>query len=156
MDYCNNFSPVNDLGCFFFYKISQPVIIVAVHKKDNFSMILVKNFPLTTRGKIDWWKENKGLLKNSYYVPLTKTDGSYHVSFLDFDKGYKEMPKSVPRLSSETADLLCFDDMSVKENCIEKNLLFRIHKNAYGVTYFDTLYKYYMDEGDGKLTEIKD
>lgn len=31
-----------------------PVEIVAVHKHNNYSLVLVKNFPLTNTGKIKW------------------------------------------------------------------------------------------------------
>ncbi|SQK77400.1 Enterobacterial putative membrane protein (DUF943) [Tatumella ptyseos] len=47
----------------------RPVEIIAVHKKDNYSSVLVNNFPFTERGRINCWQENKQMLKNRYGVP---------------------------------------------------------------------------------------
>ena len=42
---------------------STPVKIIAVHQEENFSEVLVRNFPITDTGKIKWWVKNKELLK---------------------------------------------------------------------------------------------
>ncbi|WP_034949113.1 DUF943 family protein [Erwinia oleae] len=139
---------------FFMYKYSQPTMIADVHKDGISSTVLVMNFPVTDKGKINWWNDNKAMLKEKFNIPVEKKDGSYIVFFHDFGKGYKEMPESVPRLSFETTDLRCFDDMKEKENCIEKDLIFLIHKSANGLIWYTTFDGYYKDEGDGKLIEI--
>lgn len=90
----------------------RPVEIIAVHKKDNYSSVLVNNFPFTDKGRINWWQENKQMLKNRYGVPRPDTDGFFTVIFWDFGDGYKEEGKY---------DRLCFDDMNPPANCIEKN-----------------------------------
>ncbi|MTD39413.1 DUF943 family protein, partial [Erwinia sp. CPCC 100877] len=41
----------------------RPVEIVAVHQESNYSDVLVRNFPLTNKGKINWWLKNKDMLK---------------------------------------------------------------------------------------------
>ncbi|WON78997.1 DUF943 family protein [Serratia sp. UGAL515B_01] len=35
--------------------LNRPIEIVAVHQDENFSSVLVKNFPITDQGKINWW-----------------------------------------------------------------------------------------------------
>ncbi|WP_152972211.1 DUF943 family protein, partial [Serratia rubidaea] len=54
------------MGCIFLgyilWLLLRPVKIVAVHEDGNFSSVLVKSFPFTTRGKIEWWLQNKDML----------------------------------------------------------------------------------------------
>ncbi|EIR87473.1 hypothetical protein YPPY46_4383, partial [Yersinia pestis PY-46] len=42
------------LGYFFWLSL-RPVEIVAIHKDGNFSAVLVRDFPVTDKGKINWW-----------------------------------------------------------------------------------------------------
>jgi Enterobacterial putative membrane protein (DUF943) len=47
----------------------RAVEVVAVHHRNNYSDVLVKSFPLTDKGKINWWLKNKIKLKEKYNVP---------------------------------------------------------------------------------------
>lgn len=47
------------LAGYFLWAERRPVEIVNVHGTGNFSDILVKNFPITDRGKINWWLKIK-------------------------------------------------------------------------------------------------
>ncbi len=105
----------------------RPVKIVSVHKDENFSHVLVRNFPLTDKGKISWWIENKDILKENYNIPNPAPYGSFTVNFWDFGEGYKE---------EEKHDRRCFDDMKTNKNCIDKNLLLSIKRIKYGNTLF--------------------
>ncbi|QPT14902.1 DUF943 family protein [Serratia rubidaea] len=98
------------LGC-------SRVEIVAVHQRNNYSDVLVKSFPLTDKGKVQWWFENKDKLKNQYNIPQPVSYGSFTVTFWLFGDGYQEEGKY---------DRLCFDDMPTKKNCIDKNLLMMV------------------------------
>ncbi|MCG8708662.1 DUF943 family protein [Brenneria sp. 4F2] len=49
--------------------LSRPIKIVAIHQKQSFSHVLVLNFPLTNRGKIDWWLKNQAMLQEQYAIP---------------------------------------------------------------------------------------
>ncbi|WP_016257500.1 DUF943 family protein, partial [Yersinia pestis] len=66
------------------WEITRPVEIVGVHI-DNFSegyysnYIIVKNFPVTDKGKISWWENNKIFLKEKYGVPKNYIDGRFSV-----------------------------------------------------------------------------
>lgn len=97
---------------------SRPVEIVAVHQHN---ILLVKHFPYLKSQKIAWWEANKDMLKEKYGLPVTDEEGFYTVYILDYGDGYR-----VNRGTDEDADLICFDDMKSKANCIEKEPLFRI------------------------------
>ncbi|MBD8451302.1 DUF943 family protein [Serratia rubidaea] len=104
------------LGGIFWLSI-RPVDIVAVHQDNNYSDVLVKGFPVTDKGKIQWWFENKDNLKTQYNIPQPASYGSFTVTFWLFGDGYQEEGKY---------DRLCFDDMPTKKNCIDKNLLMMV------------------------------
>lgn len=89
----------------------RSVEIVAVHHKNEFSAVLVHHFPITDKGKIDWWIKNKDRLKNEYKIPNPASDGFFSITFWDFGDGYEEAGKY---------DRRCFDDMPTKKKCIEK------------------------------------
>ncbi len=125
----------------------RPVEIIAVHKKDNYSSVLVNNFPFTDRGRINWWQENKQMLKNRYGVPRPDTDGFFTVIFWDFGDGYKEEGKY---------DRLCFDDMNPPANCIEKNKLFTVNYGRNMGLYFTTNNERYFINKDGNIIKMKD
>ncbi|MDX5628283.1 MULTISPECIES: DUF943 family protein [unclassified Brenneria] len=121
--------------------LSRPVKIVAIHQRNNFSDVLVLNFPLTNRGKIDWWLKNKDMLQEQYAIPKYSSYGSFTINFWDFSKGYKE----------SDYDRLCFEDMSVEKNCIEKQLLFSINDNGAGSILIETSNQLYKQQPDGEI-----
>jgi len=92
----------------------RPVEIVAIHQENNYSDILVNNFPFTDKGKIDWWLKNKDMFKEKYGIPKPDSDGYFTVSFWGFGDGYVE---------TDGYDRLCFSDMEPPLNCINKNSL---------------------------------
>lgn len=125
----------------------RPVEIIAVYKKDNYSSVLVNNFPFTDKGRINWWQENKQMLKNRYGVPRPDTDGFFTVIFWDFGDGYKEEGKY---------DRLCFDDMNPPANCIEKNKVFTVNYGRNMGLYFTTNNERYLINKDGVTIKMKD
>ncbi|MEJ5062141.1 DUF943 family protein [Erwinia sp. MYb375] len=105
----------------YLYWLSQrPVEIVAVHEDGNHSYVLVKNFPFTFKGKLNWWLENKTMLKKQYDIPKPSSYGSSTVIFWIFGEGYKEEGKY---------DRFCFEDMKTKFNCIEKEAVFSVSES---------------------------
>ena len=134
------------LICYFLWLSLRPVEIVRVHKDGNFSDVLVKNFPVTDRGKIDWWLKNKDMLKRQYDIPKPASYGNYTVSIWLFGEGYKE---------DDQYDRLCFSDMKPPLNCIEKERVFIISysKNS-GITFTVDDGEYRM-ENDGKIIKLK-
>jgi len=99
---------------FFTWRLLVPVEIIDVHRmssQDSFDLV-VKNFPLTDQGKMDWWEENKKILQDKYNIPDEQSD--YSIGFWVGD--YKVEPDT-----DQGSDLLCFDDMPTPKKCIEKD-----------------------------------
>ncbi|WP_336856089.1 DUF943 family protein [Pseudescherichia vulneris] len=131
---------------YIFWRSLRPVDIVDVHQEDNYSSVLVRNFPITDKGKIEWWLENKDMLKSRYGIPKPASYGGYDVTFWLFDDGYKEEGKY---------DRLCFNDMKGPVNCIEKDAIFSVDNSPNLGTVF-TVYDGgdYRFDKSGKLIKI--
>ncbi|QHA88105.1 DUF943 family protein [Serratia rhizosphaerae] len=115
---------------FLLYLMLRPVKIIGFHSlSDDVNVILVDNFPLTDKGKIDWWLKNEKKLEEMNEIPDGNGDGYYHIDFLDFGDGYKEEGKY---------DRLCFYDMNTEKNCIDKNIVFSVSKSRNLGTVFTT------------------
>ncbi|KGD72565.1 membrane protein [Tatumella morbirosei] len=122
----------------------RTVEVVAVHENGNHSYILVKNFPFTDKGRINWWQENQDMLKNIHKAPQPDTYGFFTVVFWDFGDGYKEEGKY---------DRLCFEDMNPPRNCIKKNKVFTVsHGRNMGI-YFTTNNKIYRMKKSRKIVK---
>ncbi|MGD9426450.1 DUF943 family protein [Pantoea sp. NSTU24] len=132
---------------YFWLLPSRPVEIIAIHQEGNFSEVLVKSFPLTDKEKINWWLENKDLLKMKYNIPAPSASGNFYVNFWDFREGYKEKGKY---------DRRCFDDMNTVKNCIDKNAVFSVENNRKKETLFTVYDGRYRMEKNGKITQLKD
>lgn len=124
----------------------RPVEVIAVHQKFSSSIILVKQYPLTDKGKIEWWLKNKNILQTKYNIPRPGESGIYSVVFWDFDEGYKEEGKY---------DRLCFDDIKTAKNCIDKNKLMIISHSKDNVTQFTVGNEYYILQDDGVTVKVR-
>jgi len=105
---------------YFFWISLRPVEIVAVHQKDDYSSVLVKNFPITEKGQINWWLKNSKMLKNHYDIPKPDSDGDFGIVVWDFGEGYKEQG------DESKDDRFCFADLKSPKNCIDKNMILYI------------------------------
>ena len=124
----------------------RPTEIIAVHRDGSHSNVLVKSFPFTAKGKIEWWLENKEMLKSRYDIPKSDPDGYFTVNFWLFGDGYKEEGKY---------DRFCFSDMKTEKNCIEKELLFSIDKSKnFGIS-FTANNSYYRLKKNGKVVKFE-
>lgn len=117
------------LVIFLIWRVTRPVEIIAVHDGD---ILLVKNFPLLKFQQIDWWEKNENKIHAKYKIPSSERDESYMVFVLNFGEGYR-----VDRNTDQDSDLLCFDDMKVTANCIEKDPLFMVHRVSASRVYYD-------------------
>ncbi|MDN4629474.1 DUF943 family protein [Erwinia sp. DT-104] len=124
----------------------RPVKIIAVHQRHNYSDVLVKNFPLTEQGKINWWLKNKEILKNRYNIPRPARDGFFTVIFWDFGDGYKE---------TDGYDRLCFNDMKPPVNCIDKDSLIMVNNSRNTGLYFIVDSGTYRINDSGKMVKNK-
>lgn len=122
----------------------RTVEILAVHENGNHSYILVKKFPFTDKGRINWWLENKDMLKNKHEAPQPDTDGFFTVVFWDFGDGYKEEGKY---------DRFCFEDMKTPKNCIEKNKVFTVSYGRNMGLSFTTNNKIYRMKEKGQIVK---
>ncbi|WP_130832762.1 DUF943 family protein [[Erwinia] mediterraneensis] len=129
-----------------FWLLLRPVEVIAVHKNDSHSYVLVKNFPFTDKGKINWWLKNKDVLADKYKIPSPASDGSFVIIFWDFGKGYKE---------TDGYDNLCFSDMQPPLNCIEKDALLMVRYSKNTGNYFVLATETYRINNDGRIIQIK-
>lgn len=126
---------------------SRPVEIVAIHQNGNHTYIIVKNFPITDKGQVDWWLRNRDILKKRYNIPKPALSGDYTVIFWDYGDGYKEEGKY---------DRLCFGDLEPPKNCIDKNMILNVnYSKNYGASYITVKNSYYTDK-NGHIVENKD
>ncbi len=125
---------------YFFWFFLRPVEIIAVHKDGEFSSVLVRNFPSTDQGKIDWWLKNKEKLKEKYNTPNPAKDGFFSIVFWDFADGYKEEGKY---------DRRCFEDMKPPINCIEKKRVYSVsNSNNMGISFTTSSEIYRLRKND--------
>lgn len=125
--------------------IRQPEIIDVFTQNDT-SNVIVKNFPLTDKGKIDWWLDNKNTLFESYGFPKEdKSYGTYTVTFWDYGNGYKKFrePES-SFLNFFYNEMYCFDSEKENERCLDKNILLIINRSTTGIVSYTTEHKYYQ------------
>ncbi|MEI2628858.1 DUF943 family protein [Erwinia aphidicola] len=131
---------------YFLWVFLRPVEIVAIHQDAQFSDVLVKHFPLTERGKIDWWLANKDTLKKRYNFPKPDKKGNFSVVFWDFGDGYMEERKY---------DRRCFLDMKPPINCIEKNKEFTVETGRGSDMLFGVYDGIYRLKANGEMTKEK-
>lgn len=122
----------------------RPVEVITVHQRGNKSAILVKHYPLTDKGEIEWWLKKKKFFKK-YNIPRLDESGIYNVVFWDFGEGFKE---------EDQYDHLFFDDMKPPNNCIDKNKLMIISHSKDNVTQFIAGNEYYILQDDGVIVNI--
>ncbi|MTD28187.1 DUF943 family protein [Erwinia sorbitola] len=134
---------------FHFYLLSlRPVEIIAVHhRSSNYVSVLVRSFPYTDRGKINWWRKNEKMLREKYSIPSPGKDGSFSVTFWLFGDGYKELDKY---------DRLCFEDMKTEKNCIEKDVVFSVDNSKNMGMMFRAYDGTYRLQKNGKIVKYVD
>lgn len=137
-------------GCvlliYFFWLSLHPVEIVAIHDDGNFSAVLVKNFPITDKGKIAWWLKNKDMLKKKYDIPKPASYGNFNITFWLFGDGYKAEDKH---------GRLCFDDMKTKINCIEKDAVFSVNNDSENRVYLTVYNGTYLLQKNGEVVKYE-
>lgn len=105
---------------YLFWRSLRPVDIVGVHKDGSYSYLLVKDFPITAKGQINWWLKNTKMLKNHYDIPKPDSDGDFGIVVWDFGEGYKEQG------DKSKDNRFCFADFKSPKNCIDKNMILYI------------------------------
>lgn len=135
------------LAGLFTWFTQRPVKIIAVHENGHYSSVLVEQFPVTDKGKIDWWVQNKNILQKIYGIPKLSNWGYFNVMFWDFGDGYKKQDKS---------ERLCFEDMKTEERCIDKNKIFSVERDRHGNTLFTVNDGRYKMNENGEVVRLSD
>ena len=134
------------LAAGFLWLSLRPVTIIAVHHRSSgFSHVLVDHFPLTTKGKIAWWQENKDMLKRRYGIPHAVPGESYDITFWLFGDGYMERGRY--------DDRLCFNDMKTQKNCIEKDKTLTVDYSKNTGVFFTTYAGYFYIKENGEIAK---
>jgi len=97
----------------FFVKKPAPAEVMAIDKPPNTILIAVKGLPYSTKSKLSWWFDNKSLLISKYKLDFTEPHEQPSVYIYDVSEGFKK---------EEMKDRLCFDSVSLPNNCIDKNI----------------------------------
>ena len=125
-----------------------PVKIIDVHRSTDHSGyddIIVDHFPLTDRGRINWWLSQRDMLKKKYNIPSGQ---EFVLMVWDVGDGYlRDSPRE---------DYFCFPDMTSEKNCIEKNNLLKVdarYSDKNKVNFIISDNKYIMDKKDGSITK---
>jgi hypothetical protein len=133
---------------FSFWDHIYPVKIIDVHRStDSFGYdnIIVDHFPLTDRGRINWWLSQRDMLKKKYNIP----SGQRFVLMV-WDVGDRYLRDS-PR-----EDYFCFPDMKAEKNCIEKNELLEVtfrFPESNKIRFIVGGTRYIMNKKDGSMTK---
>lgn len=126
---------------------SRPVRIIDIHKDGSYSYLLVKDFPITAKGQINWWLKNTKMLKNHYDIPKPDPDGDFGIVVWDFGEGYKEQGDEIKD------DRFCFADLKSPKNCIDKNMILYItYTKSAGISFITHNDEYRINK-NGKLVK---
>ena len=125
-----------------------PVKIIDVHRSTDrmgYDDIIVDHFPLTDRGRINWWLSQQEMLKKKYNIPAGQR---FVLTVWDVGDGYlRDSPRE---------DYFCFPDMTSEKNCIEKNILLEVSfrfPESNKIRFFVGDNMYVMDKKDGSITK---
>ncbi|MGS2874282.1 DUF943 family protein [Enterobacter huaxiensis] len=131
-----------------FWDYIYPVKIIDVHlSTDRFDYddIIVDHFPLTDRGRINWWLSQRNMLKEKYNIPSGQ---EFVLMVWDVGDGYlRDSPRE---------DYFCFPDMTSEKNCIEKNNLLKVDarfSENNTVNFIIDNNEYIMNKKDGSMTK---
>jgi Enterobacterial putative membrane protein (DUF943) len=131
-----------------FWDYIYPVKIIDVHLSTDrigYDDIIVDHFPLTDRGRINWWLSQRDMLKKKYSIPSGQ---EFVLTVWDVGDGYlRDSPRE---------DYFCFPDMISEKNCIEKNKLLKVDarfSDKNNVNFLIDDKKYIMNKKDGSMTK---
>ncbi|MDV5356669.1 DUF943 family protein [Kosakonia sp. SMBL-WEM22] len=111
--------------------------------------LYVKNLPLSDRGKVNWWRENRAALQKQF--PLLVRSGNTVVMIMNFDR-YDRLPTGTRDGSIE--DYNCFSDISAPEKCIYKEMVMLIFIYPGKKTVYSFGETSYEERPDGTLTRL--
>ncbi|UWS28639.1 DUF943 family protein [Erwinia pyrifoliae] len=123
------------------WTVVRPANIIRVEH----SVIFVEHFPITKKGKLNWWLENKENLGNEYHIFEAKNN--FTVVVMNFG-GYEKLPQGTR--DGSTDDYTCFDDAKNKK-CIYNDIAIVIRGSINGKMFINTGGKTYIQTAEGKV-----
>lgn len=125
----------------------RPAKIVKVDK----DVVFVEHLPMTNKGKLNWWLENKDSLQNKYHI--FNTTENFTVTVMNF-AGYEALPKGTRDGSID--DYTCFDNANDQhKNCVHNDIAIVVRGNLNGKKFINIDGKTYIQTGSGKATLYK-
>lgn len=113
------------------------------------SALYVKNLPLSEKGKVNWWRDNRSALQKQF--PLLVRPGKAVVMIMNFDR-YDRLPTGTRDGSID--DYNCFTDISAPENCIYKEMVMLIFIHPGKKTVYSFGETSYEERPDGTLKYV--
>ena len=133
---------------FYLWDDIYSVKIIDVHRSTDslgYDYIIVDHFPLTDRGRINWWLSQRDMLKKKYNIPSGQR---FVLTVWDVGDGYL--------WDSLHEDYFCFPDMTSEKNCIEKNNLLEVafrFPESNKIKFYVDGNLYIMNKKDGSMTK---
>ena len=116
---------------YWLYILVMPVKIISFVREGSRIYLFVEHFPVTNKGRIAWWLDNKELLIEKYDVPFIGSKYPWSVLIGEAGDGFQFLQH---RASDN--DLICFDSLKPGAHCAEKKWLLRIsHFNQVNTRY---------------------
>lgn len=110
----------------FRFFVRNPEII---HVEQSVAMmdLVIKEPPLTRKGKITWWESNETIIKKEYGSPKGDENGVYFINLLDGGNGLQKLAEDSSNWFSFTqSKFYCFDEIKSEERCFENNIIMTI------------------------------
>lgn len=140
------------------WRITRPVEIVGVHTSPSTTdRIVLSNLPLTDKGLINWWEENKDFINKKYGVPNVDPDGTFWITIWDVGNGYEKYDDSKGiHFFKSAPDQVCFEDMKKEKNCLSKDkYIMRVYKTLDGIVVYRVRGTSYYQKKNGEIVKDK-
>ncbi len=113
----------------------RPVEIVDIHYDPGEQLnILARHFPITDRGKLNWWRGNERKILGKYNLP----ENDFSVYIWNFGDGYKKLPPY---------------DIKSESKCIKKDIYMSVESgdNYYRMFLFSGSSYFYQPKKDNDM-----
>jgi hypothetical protein len=126
-------------------------VIPAKVVKVNKDVVFVEHLPMTNKGKLNWWLENKDSLQNKYHI--FNTPDNFTITIMNFG-GYKNLPTGTRDGSVD--DYTCFDNTNHQhKNCVYNDIAIVVRGSLNGKKFINIDGKTYIQTGSEKVTLYK-
>ncbi|MTD26274.1 DUF943 family protein [Erwinia sorbitola] len=137
---------------YWLYILVMPVKIISFVREGSRIYLFVEHFPVTNKGRIAWWLDNKELLIEKYDVPFIGSKHPWSVLIGEAGDGFQFLQH---RASDN--DLRCFDSLKPGANCIEKKwLLWISHFNQVDTRYTTDDSEYIQRGENAEIRRVDD